>query len=60
MNLAGYGLYFTGSGGNVDVTECCLKKCECTGMVVSKGATAAAIRCEIMYSRQQWSGDRVQ
>ena len=47
-NEAGYGLICVGSGTNVDVTECCFKKCRDTGMAVGGGATATATRCEFM------------
>ena len=47
-NEAGYGLFCKGSGTNVDVTECCFKKCQRMGMVVGAGATATATRCDFM------------
>jgi hypothetical protein len=47
-NDAGYGLLCEGSGTNVDVTECCFKKCRASGMVVRDGATATATRCDFM------------
>jgi hypothetical protein len=47
-NDAGYGLVCQGSGTNVDVTECCFKKCHYSGMSVSKGATVTATRCDFM------------
>jgi hypothetical protein len=45
---AGNGLFCKGSGTNVDVMECCFKKCQHAGMGVSEGATATATRCEFM------------
>jgi hypothetical protein len=47
-NTAGCGLLCKGSGTNVDVTECCFKKCQTNGMLVEKGATATATRCDFM------------
>ena len=47
-NDAGYGLVCQGSGTNVDVTECCFKKCQFSGMYVSDGATVTATRCDFM------------
>jgi hypothetical protein len=47
-NDAGCGLYCEGSGTNVDVTECCFKKCRDDGIDVDKGATVTATRCEFM------------
>ena len=47
-NEAGFGLLCEGSGTNVDVTECCIKKCDRSGMLVRKGATVAATRCDFM------------
>jgi hypothetical protein len=51
-NDAGYGLLCVGSATNVDVTECCFKKCRCAGMVVFEGATATATRCDFMENGQ--------
>jgi hypothetical protein len=45
-NSGGYGLLCAGSGTNVDVTECCFKKCSNSGMGVEKGATVIATRCD--------------
>ena len=47
-NIEGHGLVCTGSGTNVDVTECCFKKCQCNGMFVDEGATVTATRCDFM------------
>jgi len=48
-NDAGYGLvYCEGSGPNVDLTECCFKKCQKSGMEVREGATVIATRCGFM------------
>ena len=47
-NRTGMGLYCTGSGTNVDVTECCFKKCLHSEMMVDDGATATATRCDFM------------
>ena len=47
-NDAGHGLYCKGSGTNVDVTECCFKKCLYGGVGVREGATATATRCDFM------------
>jgi hypothetical protein len=47
-NDAGNGLLCDGSGTNVDVTECCFKKCQGYGMWVDEGATATATRCDFM------------
>ena len=44
----GCGLVCEASGTNVDVTECCFKKCLVSGMSVVDGATATAIRCEFL------------
>ena len=46
-NDAGYGLACKGSGTNVDVTECCFKKCR-GGMDVMNGATVTATQCVFM------------
>ena len=48
---AGYGLVCRGSGTNVDVTECCFKKCY-NGMRVLDGATVTATRCDFMENGQ--------
>jgi hypothetical protein len=47
-NDAGYGLICQGSKTNVDVTECCFKKCQFSGMDMGEGATATATRCDFM------------
>jgi hypothetical protein len=47
-NDAGYGLVCEGGGTNVDVTECCFKKCSAGGMFVCVGATVTATQCEFM------------
>ena len=47
-NKDGCGLICGGNGTNVDVTECCFKKSQQMGMVVSAGATATATRCDFM------------
>jgi hypothetical protein len=47
-NRDGYGLFCKGSGSNVDVTECCFKRCEFSGMDVREGATVIATRCHFM------------
>jgi hypothetical protein len=49
-NSSGYGLICEGSGTNVDVMECCFKKCMYSGMSVKIGVTATATRCEFMES----------
>jgi len=41
-------LFCKGSGTNVDVTECCFKKCQDAGMGVIDGATVTATRCDFM------------
>jgi hypothetical protein len=51
-NDAGYGLVCEGSGTNVDVMECCFKKCQYAGMGVIKGATVTATRCDFMENGQ--------
>jgi hypothetical protein len=48
MNEAGNGLVCVGSGTNVDVTECCFKKCSISGIFVDDGAAATATRCDFM------------
>jgi hypothetical protein len=48
INTSGIGLLCEGSGTNVDVTECCFKKCQYAGMDVCEGATATATRCDFM------------
>jgi hypothetical protein len=45
-NQTGYGLDCDGSGTNVDVTECCFKKCFYSGIGVGEDATVTATRCE--------------
>ena len=50
-NQTGLGLFCAGSGTNVDVTECCFKKC-IFGMGVGDGATATATRCDFMENGQ--------
>jgi len=47
-NQDGYGLLCDGSGTNVDVTECCFKKCQLSGMLVKEGATVTATRCDFL------------
>jgi hypothetical protein len=47
-NDAGFGLVCIGSGTNVDVTECCFKKCQTSGMGVRGGAIVTATRCDFM------------
>jgi hypothetical protein len=47
-NDAGSGLLCEGSGTNVDVMECCLKRCKFSGMYVRVGATVTATRCGFM------------
>ena len=47
-NKAGYGLICVGSATNVDVTECCFKKCQYHGMAVGGGATVTTTRCDFM------------
>jgi hypothetical protein len=47
-NDTGFGLVCIGSGTNVDVSECCFKKCQFAGMAMIKGATATATRCDFM------------
>jgi len=47
-NKQGIGLICAESGTNVDVSECCFKKCRYAGMVVYEGATATATQCDIM------------
>jgi len=47
-NHDGLGLFCKGSGTNVDVTECFFKKCQRSGMSVSRGATVTATRCDFM------------
>jgi hypothetical protein len=44
----GTGLFCRGSGTNVDVTECCFKKCQLSGMGVVECATVTATRCVFM------------
>jgi hypothetical protein len=48
INANAVGLYCKGSGTNVDVTECCFKKCRDSGMIVGEGATVTATRCDFM------------
>ena len=47
-NDRGSGLRCQGSGTNVDVTECCFKKCFHNGMSVYEDATVTATRCDFM------------
>jgi hypothetical protein len=47
-NDAGYGLLCKGSGTNVDVMECCFKKCTYDGIGVFEGATTSVTRCGLM------------
>jgi hypothetical protein len=51
-NDAGDGLFCQGSVTNVDVTECCFKKCQYSGMFVHEGATTTATRCDFMENGQ--------
>jgi len=51
-NGTGHGLVCRGSGTNVDVTECCFKKCQFTGMGVNEGATVTATWCDFMENGQ--------
>ena len=51
-NGTGHGLVCEGSGTNVDVTECCFKTCQRSGMFVKEGATATATRCDFMENGQ--------
>jgi hypothetical protein len=51
-NGTGHGLVCKGSETNVDVTECCFKKCQENGMGVLEGATATATRCDFMENGQ--------
>jgi hypothetical protein len=44
----GYGLICEGSGSNVDVTECCFKKCQYCGLGAKEGVTVTATRCDFM------------
>ena len=52
MNQNGFGLLCEGSGTNVDVTECCFKKCQRSGMDVGEGTTGTATRCDFMENGQ--------
>ena len=47
-NKAGDGLFLTGSGTNVDITECCFKKCQYHGMNVCAGATVSVSNSDFM------------
>jgi hypothetical protein len=51
-NGAGNGLVCEGSGTNVDVTECCFKECQFSGMDVRAGGTTAATRCDFTENGQ--------
>jgi hypothetical protein len=51
INNRGDGLICYGSGTNVDVMECCFKKCQFSGMSVSGGATVTTTRCDFMENR---------
>ena len=42
------GLVCEGRGTNVDVMDCCFKKCQYSGMYVDYGPTVTATRCEFM------------
>jgi hypothetical protein len=55
-NDAGCGLFCRGSGTNVDVTECCFKKCQFSGMDVRECATVTATRCDFMENDQYGVG----
>jgi len=48
----GYGLLCEGSVTNVDVTECCFKKCQKSGVVVRGRATFTATQCDLMENGQ--------
>ena len=39
-------------GTNIDVMECCFKKCQFNGMDVYEGATVTATRCDFMENGQ--------
>jgi len=47
-HATGYGLMCEGSGTNVDVSECCFKQCQYSGLDVHLGATVTATQCEFM------------
>jgi hypothetical protein len=47
-NHDGLGLFCKGGGTNVDVTECCFKKCQRSGLGVGRGSTITATRCDFM------------
>ena len=48
----GFGLFCEGSGTNVDVMECCFKKCQRSGMYVREGTILTATRCDFMENGQ--------
>ena len=54
IHVAGYGLVCEKSGTNVDVTECCFKRCQGSGMSVEEGVTVTATRCDFM--ENGWHG----
>jgi hypothetical protein len=56
INEAGFALLCKGSGTNVDVSECCFKKCQYSGMLVREGATTTATRCDFMENGQRGVG----
>jgi hypothetical protein len=59
INDAGNGLFCEGNGTNVDVTECCFKKCKYNGMYVRNGTTVSSTRCDFMENGQRgvlWFG----
>jgi len=51
-NVTGNGLCCEGSGTNVDVMECCFKKCRYAGMLLQGGASVTATRCDFMENCQ--------
>ena len=58
-NHDGLGLFCEGNGTNVDVTECCFKKCKYNGMYVRNGTTVSSTRCDFMENGQRgvlWFG----
>jgi hypothetical protein len=50
INDSGFGLICGGT--NVDVSECCFKKCQFSGMGVRRCATVTATRCDFMENVQ--------
>jgi len=51
-NRIGLGLFCRGSGTNVDVTDCCFKNCQYSGMYVCEGVNVTATRCDFMENGQ--------